>query len=292
MGMVWTRPQQPIPSLALPLKGRDPWRTTTYNCRFMSDLFIHTEGRGDTHLVLLHGWAMHGGVFAPLVEALRERCTLHVVALPGHGRSRDCSVSLRATECARAIADRVPPAVWLGWSLGGLYALQAALDYPKQVRGLAMLCASPRFVRGDGWPHAASPEILRNFAHDLQSDYDGTLERFLALEALGSDCAQADLRKLRIDTFDQHRPDVRALVEGLDVLEHTDLRARVRELVQPSAWIAGRRDRLIPWQAMQWGAKQCHGVFTCVPGGGHAPFIGHSDEVVAALQPLLATQPT
>lgn len=254
----------------------------------MSDLHIHTEGRGDRHLVLLHGWAMHGGVFAPLVDALRDRCTLHVVDLPGHGRSHASGVSLQPATCAHAIAERLPPAIWLGWSLGGLYALQAALDFPDRVRGLAMLCASPRFVRGEDWPHAVSPEILQDFARDLATDYEATLERFLALEALGSDCAQADLRKLRADTFDEHRPDVRALVEGLEVLEHTDLRARLPLLKQPSAWIAGRRDRLIPWQAMQWSATQCRGAFTCIAGGGHAPFIGHTDAVIAALDPLFA----
>ena len=258
----------------------------------MPELFIHTEGRGDVHLVLLHGWAMHGGVFAPLVEALRDRCTLHVVDLPGHGRSRDCTVSLQPAACAQAVAARVPSAIWLGWSLGGLYALQAALDFPQRVQGLMMLCASPRFVRGENWPYAVSPEILQSFGRDLETDYEDTLERFLALEALGSDCAQADLRKLRADTFNEFRPQVRALTEGLDVLEHTDLRARLPELTPPSAWIAGRRDRLIPWQAMQWGAAQCGGAFTCIPGGGHAPFIGHTDEVVTALAPLLALKST
>lgn len=256
----------------------------------MSEIFIHSEGRGDTQLVLLHGWAMHGGVFAPLVEALRERCTLHTVDLPGHGRSRDCTASLQPAACVQAIAAHVPNAVWLGWSLGGLYALQAALDFPQQVQGLAMLCASPRFVRGEDWPRAVSPEILQTFGHDLATDYEGTLERFLALEALGSDCAQADLRKLRAETFNEFRPEVRALTEGLDVLEHADLRARLPELTQASAWIAGRRDRLIPWQAMQWSAVQCNGAFTCIAGGGHAPFIGHTAEVVDALTPLFASR--
>jgi pimeloyl-[acyl-carrier protein] methyl ester esterase len=257
----------------------------------MSELFIHTEGRGDTHLVLLHGWAMHGGAFAPLVERLRDRCTLHVVDLPGHGRSRDCGISLQPAACAEAIAARVPSATWLGWSLGGLYALQAALDFPAQVQGLALLCASPHFVRGESWPYAVSPEILQNFGRDLETDYEGTLDRFLALEALGSDCARADLRKLRADTFNEFRPQVRALTEGLDVLEHADLRARLPELTQSSAWIAGRRDRLIPWQAMRWSAAQCGGKFTCIAGGGHAPFIGHGGEVATALAPFLAAVP-
>ena len=252
----------------------------------MSDLFIETRGRGAAHVVLLHGWAMHGGVFAPLAERLEDRCTLHLVDLPGHGRSRDSTLALAAPDCARAIARRTPPGVWLGWSLGGLIALQAALDFPQQVRALAMLNASPRFVRGEDWPHAISPEILRQFATDLRTDYRDTLDRFLALEALGSDCAQQDLRRLRADAFSDHPPALRALCEGLDVLEQIDLRNRLPELRQPSAWIAGRRDRLVPWQAMQWSARQCGGAFTRIEGGGHAPFIGHADEVVAALQVL------
>lgn len=253
----------------------------------MPELFIETRGRADTHLVLLHGWAMSGAVFAPLVERLERRCTLHLVDLPGHGRSHESGVPLAASACARAIAQATPPAIWLGWSLGGVIALQAALDFPQQVRALAMLDSTPRFVRGGDWPHAISPEILQQFATDLRADHRGTLERFLALEALGSDSAQEDLRRLRRDTFSGQPPSVRALCEGLEVLEHTDLRPRLRELDQPSAWIAGRRDRLVPWQAMEWSARACRGTFTRIEGGGHAPFIGHAEEVVTALLPLL-----
>jgi pimeloyl-[acyl-carrier protein] methyl ester esterase len=253
----------------------------------MPELFIETRGRGDTHVVLLHGWAMSGAVFATLVERLEQRCTLHLVDLPGHGRSRDSGIPLTTQDCARAIIAATPPAIWLGWSLGGVIALQAALDFAEHVQALAMLDSTPRFVRGEDWPHAISPEILQQFAADLRRDHRGTLERFLALEALGSDCAQEDLRRLRHEALTDQPPPVRTLCEGLDLLEHADLRARLHELDQPSAWIAGRRDRLVQWQAMQWSARACRGAFTRIEGGGHAPFIGHADEVVAALQPLL-----
>ena len=89
-------------------------------------LHIETHGSGPIPLVMLHGWAMHGGIFAPLVDTLRDRCTMHLVDLPGHGFSRDCGLSLQPAACARAIAEATPPAIWLGWSLGGLIALQAA----------------------------------------------------------------------------------------------------------------------------------------------------------------------
>lgn len=254
----------------------------------MSGLFIERHGHGDIHMVLLHGWAMHGGVFAPLVEALADRCTLHVVDLPGHGRSRECTLPLEVGAVAAAIAAATPPAIWLGWSMGGLFALAGALDHAGHVQALAMLDASPRFVRGADWPHGTAPEVLDQFGIDLDTDYHDTLERFLALEAMGSEHARSEMRRLRTDLFTHGEPAKRVLQEGLHLLDTTDLRSRLGELRQPSAWIAGARDRLIPWQAMAWSAEQCGGRFTRIAHAGHAPFIGFADAVVAALDPLLA----
>ena len=100
----------------------------------MSGLHVEVAGSGPP-LVLLHGWAMHGGVFAPLVARLRDTYTLHLVDLPGHGGSRQCAVPLALDACARAIVDAVPVAPWLGWSLGGLLALHAAHAWPDRVPG-------------------------------------------------------------------------------------------------------------------------------------------------------------
>ena len=89
---------------------------------------LHVEVTGNgPDIVLLHGWAMHGGVFAPLVSRLQERFRLHVVDLPGHGGSRESDIPLTLADSAQAIARVVPSgALWCGWSLGGLIALHAA----------------------------------------------------------------------------------------------------------------------------------------------------------------------
>ena len=255
----------------------------------MSQLFIETRGRGETHMVLLHGWAMHGGIFAPLVEALAERCTLHLVDLPGHGRSRHSDLPLEVDACAVAISAVTPPAIWLGWSMGGLIALNAARTCADKVRALVMLCVSPCLVRKPGWPHAVSGEIFDQFASDLDQGFHATLERFLALEALASGPAREETRNLRAQIFSHGEPDAGALKQGLDLLKQTDLRAEVSMVEQPTAWLAGARDRLVPWRAMQWAADQCDGDFRRIAQAGHAPFIGHADAVVDALRPLLRT---
>jgi len=250
-------------------------------------LHVDVRGTGPVPVVMLHGWAMHGGVMAPLAEALEQRCTVYVVDLPGHGHSRDCGIPLAPSACAAAIADATPPALWLGWSLGGLIALTAALERPRQVRGLAMLCATPKFVRDDSWPYGSDPTLVRQLATDLETDYHATLERFLALEAMGSADPRAELRHLRALAFERGEPDLRVLQEGIRILDDTDRRAALPDLAVPSAWIAGHRDRLVHPQAMQWSSTQCGGRYDEIARAGHAPFFGHAEAVAQALNPLL-----
>jgi len=252
-------------------------------------LHIEQAGHGPVPLVLLHGWAMHGGVLEPLVDALLAQCTMYVVDLPGHGHSRQSTLPLEPHACAEAIAAATPPAIWLGWSLGGTMALTAALDLPAHVRGLAMLCATPKFARDADWPYGADASLVRQLATDLETDYHGTLERFLALEAMGSADPRAELRHLRQLAFARGEPDLRVLQEGIRILETSDLRSALPSLRQPNAWISGRRDRLVPAQAMAWSAAQSHGDHTDIAHAGHAPFFGHTEALVQALQPLLAT---
>ena len=253
----------------------------------MSALHVEVSGAG-APLVLVHGWAMHGGVFAPLVARLRERFTLHVVDLPGHGHSRDCDVPLQLEACVAAIAAVVPAAPWCGWSLGGLLALHAAATRPRRVPALAMLCASPRFVRGEGdadaWRHGVSAEIFRDFASGLRSDYRATLERFVALEAFGSDHARDELRMLREDLFARGEPAAHVLADGLQLLETCDLRATLPTLPVPSLWLAGRRDRLVDPRAMRDAAALAPAAdLHVIEHAGHAPFLTHADTVAAHL---------
>lgn len=255
----------------------------------MSRLQVEVAGAGPP-LVLLHGWAMHGGVFAPLVERLRARFTLHVVDLPGHGRNRACGAPLQPEACVAALLDALPDAPWCGWSLGGLLALHAAATRPARVPALAMLCATPRFVRDGDWRFGVSAEIFRDFARGLREDYRGTLDRFVALEAYGSDHAKDEIRALRDQLFAHGEPAPAVLADGLELLETADLRGALPTLEVPSLWLAGRRDRLVDPRAMREAAALAPGSEVhVIEHAGHAPFLTHVDEVAARLQAFLAT---
>jgi pimeloyl-[acyl-carrier protein] methyl ester esterase len=246
-------------------------------------LSIATRGEGPD-LVLIHGWAMHGGIFAPLSERLADHFRLHLVDLPGHGHSREFTAGdLDPQRLAARIAARTPDAMWLGWSLGGLIALRAALDFPRQVRGLIEIAASPRFVASADWTHALPPSVFREFGDALGGAFRPTIERFLALETLGSAHAQDELRELRQHVFERGEPSSDALRAGLDLLDRSDFRDALGVLAVPSLWIAGRRDRIVPPAALRWAATHCaRGEFLEL-SAGHAPFLSHADAVAGAI---------
>lgn len=249
-------------------------------------MHIDVRGTGPA-LVMLHGWAMHGGIFASLVDALADEFSVHVVDLPGHGHSRGSQVPLQLDALARHLVQRTPPALWLGWSLGGLLALQAAQQCPTAVTGLAMLCASPRFVRAWDWPAGMPTAVFSQFAADLEQDYRGTLDRFLMLEAQGSEHMRAELRQLRDALYARGEPEPQVLCTGLGLLENSDLRAGLPALAMPSLWLAGRRDRLVSPAAMQAAAMQApRSRYVEIAGGGHAPFLTHGEEVLQAVRDL------
>ena len=247
-----------------------------------SGLHVVTSGNGPD-VVLLHGWAMHGGVWDELVEQLATNFTLHVVDLPGHGRSR-VSDELGLASISRAIFEVVmprlsQPAIWLGWSLGGLVAMQVALDHPKWVNKLLLVSASPCFTKRDDWQDAIDAEILTMFAQQLSEDFASTLQRFLALQVKGSEHAKQALRALKTRMLSVRQPEQQALAAGLTILENSDLKQQLAELTMPVLLVAGERDMLVPHSAIPKVAGMlANAQFKIIKAAGHAPFISHPQQ--------------
>jgi pimeloyl-[acyl-carrier protein] methyl ester esterase len=128
------------------------------------------------------------------------------------------------------------------------------------------------------------------FGAGLARDYRATIERFLALEAMGSDHARAELRELRSHAFERGEPAMSALESGMRVLESADLRKEIADIAMPSLWIAGRRDRLVDSAAMHWSAERCGGRFVACDSG-HAPFLAHAGALADTLVAFAAESP-
>jgi len=251
-------------------------------------LFYKTQGSGPA-LVLLHGWGMNADVWDDVVPMLAKSHRVTTVDLPGHGRSGDAGDDYSLPAQAQRVAEILPPdATLVGWSLGGLLALQLVLDFPRRIKALVLVASSPRFVRADDWPDAMQAEVLQGFAGELQTDFKKTINRFLAIQALGSEHAREELRLLRERVFAHGEPERKALASGLEILMTADFRARLSQIACPALLISGERDTLFPAQAARCTqALIADARLSVICGAGHAPFLSHAEDFVSVLQEFL-----
>lgn len=251
-------------------------------------IHIDIEGNTGQSVVLVHGWGLHGGVWARTAARLALTHTVLRVDLPGFGASAPLSIPYTAEALAEAVAANVPAnAVWVGWSLGGLVALAAA-QIGAPMAKLVLVGATPRFVQDADWPHAMASSALANFAAGLAQDYRATVMRFLALQARGSERAHEELRALRDTVFARGEPSPAALSGGLDVLRDSDLRPALAGIGIPTLMIHGVRDLLIPAQAAaQTVSALPQARLSLFEGAGHAPFLSHPEAFERELMAFL-----
>ncbi|OAB60640.1 hypothetical protein AY599_09310 [Leptolyngbya valderiana BDU 20041] len=248
-----------------------------------ASLIVDRQGQGPS-LALVHGWAMHSGLFERLTRALGG-CDVRRIDLPGHGRNRDRAWPEDSSDLIDQLGEDSANGVLAGWSLGGLLGLKLALDRPERLRGLILIAATPCFAQRPHWPHGVPDALVRQLAHELETGPEQVLNRFLALEVHGSEHAAADLKLLRQIAFQHGLPQRDALTAGLGLLQDWDLSEQLHTIDLPVLLIGGRRDRLVSFEALEATAERLpRAQLLRIPGAAHAPFLTDTSAVAEGMQ--------
>jgi len=249
-------------------------------------LKIVTRGRGPD-LVLLHGWAMHSGVWGGLPDSLSSGFRVHLVDLPGHGCNRHVPLSGDLAEVAGQILERVPGAVWIGWSLGGLVTLAAAVQQPRKVHKAILVAATPSFFKRPHWDCGVDAESGRAFSAGLENDPEETLAQFWT-QCFGAAWVGRSLELMGKSSVMDDLPDARDLQSGLHLLYENDLLADAGSCHVPTLFLGGTRDRTIRPESYTRAAQLMPaGNAFIMRGAGHAPFITHPDQFLDIIRSFL-----
>ncbi len=237
-------------------------------------------------LILLHGWSMNPAVFESLRHCLADRCEVRVPSLPGYPsspwRARD-----HFLQEIEDMGQSLPAGRLVGWSLGGLYAIELAHRFPERFSALSLVASSPCFVSRRDWPCALEASAFEVFYADLERDWRRALRRFLALQTLGGHQQREGIRRLGAAIEAAGAPPVNVLRQGLDRLRELDCRATLAALPQPCQLLLGEHDRLVPPALAREIADFAPGIrVESVAGAAHAPFLSHPERVAEWLLTL------
>lgn len=236
-------------------------------------------------LVFLHGFGQDSTCLGPVADGLEASYTVLRVDLPRHGGSRPVHGATFEDDAALLAALVDEPAVWLGYSLGGRYALRVALDHPHRVRALITVGASPGLL--DEGARAARRADDAALAAELVRDgvarfFDAWLARPM-FEGLSEPMRFRAARE---------RQDPAALAASLvhaGTGAMQPLHTRLAALTTPALLLAGERDakfvREAEFMARAIGA---HAEVAVVEGAGHAAHLEAPEATLAVVRAWLA----
>lgn len=259
-------------------------------------MHVASEGQGRP-VILLHGWACHGGFWAPQVKELAAVCRLFRPDLPGHGQSRaepaQQSISGIADAVMHLLESRdITDAVLVGWSMGALVAFDLLRRHGRQrVGALVIEDMTPRLLNDADWPHG------------LRGGFDAAQNR-AALGAMRADWVgftAASLPHL-FSRDDRPLPELLAWLEReitssdpavmttlWDSMSRSDYRADLPGFDLPSLVIYGEKSQLYAPDVSAWitGALP-RANRVGIPGAGHIPHLEQPELFNSALRAFLA----
>ena len=258
-------------------------------------MHIREAGAGRP-LLLLHGWACHGGFFAPQLAGLAADARLVAPDLPGHGRTGDAggglSIEAAADACATLLIDRdLSGVVLVGWSMGAAVAWSLIERHGQdRLSGLVVVDMTPRVLNDetwrlgirDGFDGDRNLRAVAAMAEDWPR-YAGYVARAIFAEE-----SAADARLMAWVQAEVARADPSAMVPMWHSLVGQDFRRLLPRIDLPALIVRGEGSRLYSADVAEWQAAEMpRASIATFDRSGHAPNLEQPDAFNAALRSFI-----
>ncbi|MGC8641350.1 MAG: alpha/beta fold hydrolase [Isosphaeraceae bacterium] len=214
-------------------------------------------------VTLIAGWAQTDQALAPLAESLRTGSSgvvpdfrsvslTSTASLLGEAKAGAClaadeSPSAYTVALASRLRRGEQPATLIGWSMGGMIALETAVHFPELVDRLVLVSSCAVFSP-PAEDRGATPTLpVRALVVGLHRDRRETLRKFFALVYSET----GDSMRIKEDLNQAMNIEPEALFHGLRTLQRFDLCPRLSAVNVPTLLIHGRQDQVISFRASQ-----------------------------------------
>lgn len=224
------------------------------------------DGRSD-RLVFLHGFTQthhHWHRCALMLGRMRDRPTHAFVDLPGHGLSGDDTIEI--SRAGGPLAELVGRGTYIGYSMGGRFALHAAIARPHLVERLVLIGATPGIEDAPG--RTERIEVDERRARRIEE-----VGVALFVDEWLSGPLFATLPKDRADIEHRRRNTAAGLATSLRTAGtgvQLPLWSSLSRLDIPVLALAGERDEKFTSIAERMIGALPAGTFRSIPDAGHA----------------------
>jgi pimeloyl-ACP methyl ester carboxylesterase len=252
-------------------------------------VFYDTFGSG-TPIVFLHPWTTNGYIWYFQIFPFAR--TNQVVAIDhrGHGRSdkprSGYGIPTHASDVTAVLdALKIDRAVLVGNSIGGMIAMQFALDHPQRVKGLFILSS------GTGLGAGMPKEVSESFKKDFEGTFSGLLQGTVSAKTKRERPEIFELMKAHFQVegnFPRHVFD--ASFNDPAGVFNWNIMNRLSSIKAPTVVYAGAEDQATPVEANKMLADNIPGAkLHVINDVGHFLQLEKPLEFNAALQEFVST---
>jgi pimeloyl-[acyl-carrier protein] methyl ester esterase len=169
------------------------------------------------------------------------------------------------------------PNVLIGWSLGGMLALQLAYEFPERIKKLILISSTAKFTTNTSYSAGLDQIIVKNLARKVKADEVIAQKNFYKL-MFSEQEHQFRTEFLTKSTETIVSKNNSSLQNGLQYLLTTDLRPLLSSINVQTHIIHGSDDGICPLSAGQYLTNNMnHSKLSILQGTGHIPFYTQKD---------------
>jgi pimeloyl-[acyl-carrier protein] methyl ester esterase len=243
------------------------------------------EGAGPV-VLLVHGWAAHGGFFSDLRERLSRAYRVITPTLRGHAGSERGTKRLTVETLGDDIRTLIEaldlaPIAALGWSMGAMALWSATARLKRGLDVLVVEEMGPKILNDASWSFGLSGAYASENVSDTIGEITGDWSAYVSRLAPRMFSAATRANRPELVAWaagEMAKADPVAMAEFWRSMAAQDFRQGLREISAPVLAVHGADSQIYPEGATEFVAKQSpNGASVVLPGAGHVPHLEAPD---------------
>jgi len=163
-------------------------------------------------------------------------------------------------------------AVVVGWSFGGLIALNIAVKFPDKIKKLVLLASQARFVADEHWPGIEN-NVADDFILQAKNNPEALKRKFISMVNYPNKSVEYK-NVLKDNYVNDHSENMRSF---LQMMFAADLRSKMKDINTDVLHIISEKDAVIKQDQNILRDLSDKVSVCCVGGVGHAGFLSDAE---------------